>query len=109
MSDDTEIQIENEPTKEVLGKLPKVYWLTRGTRHGELQNYIEIWAVKPDRIRFDDGDVMWMAPPDVIDIMPTLVGEWSLWESYRECKVYPEDDRMCIRVGNEPVRTIDVS
>lgn len=96
---------EEEPTKPVgRSQLPSTYWLTRDRKHGELSNTVEVWAVKPDRIRMHDGDVMWFAPRELIDVVETHVDDWSLGHCLRQCHVYPDDDRMCIRVGDEPVQ-----
>lgn len=102
MSDEFE---DEAPTKQFeRTTLPSTYWLTRDRKHGELSATVEVWAVKPDRIRMYDGDVMWMAPPELVDLVETHVDDWSIAQCLKQCYVYPDDDRMCIRVGEEPVR-----
>jgi hypothetical protein len=80
-------------------KLPETYWLTRDRQHGVLSDKVDVWAVKPDRVRFADGDVQWFAPEELIDYVTTWLAEWTL----AECPTTPDDDRMCVRIGAEPV------
>ena len=47
--------------------VPPIIWLTRGRTGGELDGRIEIWSVSPERHRYDDGDVLWLAPLALID------------------------------------------
>lgn len=100
MSDDyEEITIEDGDAEETPYVLPETYWLTRDRKHGVLSDRVEVWAVKPERIRFPDGDIMWMAPLELIDVVETRLTSWSV----EKCPTAPDDDRMCVRVGEEPV------
>lgn len=75
------------------------YWLTRDKRLGILSDVVEVWLVKPDLHRFDDGDVMWLPPLDSVDTEETHFAEWSLDKCRKECYVTPETERECIKVG----------
>lgn len=106
----TEEFTEEEPTKPSgEPKLPTTYWLTRDRRHGELSKTVEVWAVRPERVRMHDGDVMWLAPSELIDVVDTHVDDWTIGRCLRECRVYPETDRECVRVGEEPIALSSVS
>lgn len=55
---------------------PEKLWLTRDKVEGELSDTIEAWTLVPDRLQFGDGDVMWVAPLDLVDRRPTLLTHW---------------------------------
>lgn len=77
------------------------YWATRERKGGKLSDKIEIWLVRPERIRFTDGDVMWLAPADAIGLRDTFYGEWSVDEALKNIGPgYPATDRECVVVGN---------
>jgi hypothetical protein len=75
------------------------YWLTRDKKNGELSDTIEVWLVKPELCRFDDGDVMWLPQLECVDAETTHYAEWSIAKCLKECRVYPETERECIVVG----------
>lgn len=75
------------------------YWLTRSKRDGELSPHVDIWTRRPERVRFDDGDSFWMAAHP--DGTGAHYGRWTTQQCLFEIRTYPEDDRQCIRVGNE--------
>jgi hypothetical protein len=75
------------------------YWLTRDKRNGVLSEIIEVWLVKPDLCRFDDGDVMWLPNLNFVDSETTHFAEWTLDQCRKECYVVPETERECIVVG----------
>lgn len=75
------------------------YWLTRNKENGILSDTIEVWLSKPDLRRFDDGDVMWLPNLSNVDAEITYYAEWSSTQCLKECHVYPETERECIRVG----------
>jgi hypothetical protein len=75
------------------------YWLTRDRKNGELSETVEVWLAKPDLRRFEDGDVMWLPNLDLVDEEVTHYAEWTIQQCLKECHVYPETERECIRVG----------
>lgn len=78
------------------------YWVTRERRSGKLADRVEVWLVRPERLRFDDGDVMWIAPRRLVDMGPTYYGEWSLEQALKNMGPgYPGTDRECVRVGED--------
>lgn len=79
--------------------LPEIYFLTRDCREGVLSDEIEVWCVRPDCLRYEDGDATWIAPMDLVDRQDTLIDTWSLARTLHECHVHPDDARQCIRVG----------
>jgi len=86
-------KLDTEPT-------PKgSYWVTRNTTDGVLANTVEIWVARPERMRFDDGDVMWMGSLSKIDEESAWYDEWTLARCLKECRVLPDTDREVIRVG----------
>jgi hypothetical protein len=75
------------------------FWLTRDKKNGELSSKVEVWLVKPDLHRFDDGDVMWLPPLNIIDDMPSNFGEWTVERCMKEVYVYPATERECLKCG----------
>lgn len=75
------------------------YWLTRDKRNGVLSEIVEVWLIKPDLRRFDDGDVMWLPNLKYVDMEGTHYGEWTIAKCLKECRVYPETERECIVIG----------
>lgn len=75
------------------------YWITRDKRNGVLSNIIEVWLVKPDLCRFDDGDVMWLPSLEYVDTETTHFAEWTLEQCRKNCYVTPDTERECIKVG----------
>lgn len=75
------------------------YWLTRNKTGGVLADNIEVWLVKPDLHRFEDGDIMWLANYNDVDSRDTYFGEWTVAKCLKECYVYPETERECLKVG----------
>lgn len=75
------------------------YWLTRDKRMGVLSDIVEVWLVKPDLFRFDDGDVMWLPPLNLVDSEDTHFAEWSLDKCRKEVYCIPDTERECIKVG----------
>lgn len=75
------------------------YWLTRNKCGGVLANMIEVWLVRPELHKFEDGDVMWLANYALVDTQDTYFGEWTIQKCLKECFVYPETERECIVIG----------
>ena len=84
--------------------LPNTYWVSRGRTHGVLDSTVQVWAVRPEFVRCDDGDLFWIAPLEVVDKQDTLLGEWTIGEAMRFIhNGVPDDELQCLRVGPEPV------
>lgn len=90
--------------------LPDTFWVTRGRTGGELDDRLEVWAVRPQRIRCDDGDVMWLAPDEHlmgIARSEAWIDAWTPGEA--QLKIgngYPGTDLECVRVGPEPIVSV---
>lgn len=77
-----------------------VYWLTRDTVEGALADRVEVWLARPTRLRFLDGDTMWIAPLDAVDREATYWGEWSLDQARSVVGPgAPDNDRECTKIG----------
>ena len=81
--------------------LPDVYWLTRDRIGGELQDDVEVWASRPERQQYEDGDVLWFGQLNLIDKENTCIGAWTSAESKARFAGSPDNDRECVRVGRE--------
>lgn len=80
-------------------KLPPVYWLTRDTAEGRLDDRVDVWAVRPIPYRFADGDLEWFAPDDVnVDSVDTCLGDLDLVAAAKIGTV-PTGELECVRVG----------
>lgn len=94
-----------------MSDLPPVFWLTRDRLGGELADKIEVWSIRPERVLCEDGDVLWCPPEellvrlgDVTSAKPHQIDEWTVAEGrIRIGSGIPENDRECVRVGDEPV------
>lgn len=82
-------------------KAPDVsYWLTRASEAGVLLNRIDIWLLRPERVRLPDGDVHWLALDDQGESVHT--GHWTVDEARKQVGWgVPDNDRECTRVGRE--------
>lgn len=76
------------------------YWLTRDRAPdtGELSRSVRVWLAAPSRSPIARGAV-WMAPA----FDGHLWGEWSIEMCLWNARVYPDDDRMCIRVEGDKI------
>lgn len=87
--------------------LPNTFWVTRGRTGGELDDRLEVWAVRPQRFLSEDGDVMWLAPDDHLMGVArgdAFITDWSCGEAQLAIgNGYPDTDLECVRVGPEPV------
>jgi hypothetical protein len=75
------------------------YWLTRNRFMGVLSDKVEVWLSKPDLRRFEDGDVMWLPNLKTVDSEDSYYADWTVEKCLKECHVYPETERECIKVG----------
>lgn len=75
------------------------YWITRDKRNGVLSDIVEVWLVKPDLMRFEDGDVMWLPSLEYVDTETTHFAEWSLDKCRKEVYTIPETERECLAIG----------
>ncbi len=83
--------------------LPPTYWLTRDRIGGELANRVDVWAIRPERYGYDDGDVIWAAPENA-NRETACVTCWRYADAVRYLGPgVPETDRECTRVGHEPI------
>ncbi len=75
------------------------FWLTRDRHHGKLAEDIEVWFCKPEPLRYDDGDVTWIAPLGVVDRAATYAGIISIARAISELgNGVPTTERECLRV-----------
>lgn len=97
-----DLNVESVSVSKQIARLP-VYWVTRGRTNGELDAHLQVWCVKPELLRCNDGDVMWLAPIELVDMQSTLLGDWSLGEAYQHINnAIPQSERECICVGKVP-------
>ena len=91
--------------------LPDTFWLTRDRLGGDLSAKVELWSVLPQRLRCEDGDVIWLAPDALLDGTElTCLGDLTVAEArLRFGPGIPETDRECTRVGSEPPEATGVS
>jgi hypothetical protein len=84
--------------------VPKcTYWVTRNTVEGVIANTVEIWIARPERMLFEDGDVMWMGSLSKIDEESAWYDEWTIANCLKQCRVIPDTDREVIVVGVAPL------
>lgn len=82
------------------------YWLTRNRLNGELSSKVDIWLVRPDRLRFADGDVHWLALEPGGE--SAHYGRWTLAQAHFEVGAgVPETDRECLRVGDDAAAVVE--
>lgn len=81
--------------------LPSTFWMTRDRVGGDLKDDVEVWASRPLRRKYEDGDVMWLPvrPPDM-DEGKGVIDTWSLAEAKLLYPGTPDTDMECTRVGN---------
>lgn len=76
------------------------YWLTRDRSEGELSVYLDIWLYRPEYLRYDDGDVTWIAPLELVDRAATFFGSIEFSDAYSQLGAsVPDSERECVRVG----------
>lgn len=79
------------------------FWLTRDQSEGELSDEVEIWLYRPKPLYYDDGDVTWIAPLDVVDRQATYVGSITVERVKAELgSSTPETARECVHVERTP-------
>lgn len=81
------------------------YFVTRDSDPdtGALTDYVEVWFAKPIRHRVGDRGACWV-PPDAPS--STLrFARWPLEECLRRTGTIPDDDRQCLRVEGDAIRT----
>jgi len=79
---------------------PPPFWLTRDRFAGELSPEVDVWVHPPIAEMYPDGDVLWIAPFDVVDRRATYHSAVAVDQVRRvlHC-VAPDDPRQRIRVG----------
>lgn len=78
------------------------YWLTRDLADGIVSDEVRIWVARPRPCPLVIGEgTAWFSLK--VDGTTALYGVWTIEQCLAECRVYPDDARMCIRVGPDPV------
>lgn len=81
------------------------YWLTRDSDHeGRLDSTVDVWLARPTRFNLDGGGCVWICDEALMVAtakgdVPARYASWTLDQCFRACRVYPDTDRECIRVG----------
>ena len=78
------------------------YWMTRDLVSGALDPGVKIWTAVPARallIPVVDDTVMWLALN--ADGTTAYWQTWTVPECLKEARVYPDDHRQVIRVGDD--------
>lgn len=82
------------------------YWLTRDADiYGNLSKNVDVWLARPKLYPVGDKGVMWMCEDKDLLIetaggdCPAQYTVWSTDQCLNACRVYPETERECIRVG----------
>ena len=77
------------------------YWLTRERWFGALVDHIGVWVTRPVRMRCEDGDVLWHAALEDVDVRDTYLMELLVEDVRAEIGVVPATDLECIHVGGK--------
>ena len=94
-------QVEADTSK---GRREMTYWLTRDRdMTGRLEPYVDVWLKRPTLCVLPGGvGVTWICD-DLVEVeegtCPARYTQWSPDQCLRACRVYPETERECIRVG----------
>lgn len=80
-------------------KVPEcAYWLTRSREAGVLLESINVWTLRPERVRMPDGDIHWLALDDQGE--SAHFATWSLTLAQKQVGWgVPDNDRECTKVG----------
>lgn len=83
------------------------YWMTRDRTDGALDDMVDVWIERPDRLQFSDGDVLWITPVNKsadVRTKSALYGTWTLDQARTQVgDGVPEDDRQCLRIGHTKI------
>lgn len=89
------------------------YWVSRDrNRDGQLADHVDVWLVKPSRVRYSGSSYgWWYIPDDDLKVvtgsgpMRAHMGRWTLEHCQQQIRVVPDDDLQLIRNGepSEPV------
>lgn len=75
-------------------------WLTRDRFDGALAPEVDIWVYRPEPEVYPDGDVLWLAPLEVIDRRATFLCSLPLRVARLVLgSAVPGDARQCVRLG----------
>jgi hypothetical protein len=75
-------------------------WLSRDRLDGRLSERVDVWGVRPQASRYDDGDVLWYA---MVEAGQTaLLARWTLGRAHQVAGTVPDDERQVILVGSTP-------
>jgi hypothetical protein len=74
-------------------------WLTRDRFEGALAPEVDVWVYRPAPERYRDGDVLWIAPIDVVDRRATFFCALPLKTArLLYGGAVPDDARQCVRL-----------
>lgn len=78
------------------------YWMSRDSspETGIVSPKIRIWTAAPSRIALGSRGAVWMVDDDERDYFC----EWTIEQALATVRVYPDDDRMCIRVEGDGIK-----
>jgi hypothetical protein len=81
------------------------YWLTRDRdADGVLEKHIDVWLSRPRLCPLPGGvGVTWVCDDILVETAggdcPARYAQWTTDQCLRACRVYPETERECIRIG----------
>jgi hypothetical protein len=96
------IQETHEPKK----AREMTYWITRDRDvHGVLDTTIDVWLARPKLCVLPGGvGVTWICDDITVATAggdcPARYTQWTMEQCLRACRVYPETERECIKVGD---------
>jgi hypothetical protein len=76
------------------------YWLTRDRFRGVLSPEIDVWVCRPVPEIYPNGDVLWLAPLEIIDLGETYHSALTIEQAHQAVgEAVPDSPRQCVRVG----------
>jgi hypothetical protein len=99
-----EVAAKKPPSKPVA-----TFWITRDSDAvGHLSEFVDVWLARPVREPLSNGVGCVWTCRDVERVfvsdgdVPARCATWTLSVCMRTVRTIPEDDRQCIRIGNDP-------
>ena len=95
--------IQPDPSRKTSREI--TYWITRDRDiNGNLDPHIDVWLARPKLCPLPGGvGVVWICEdimvPTANGDCPARYAQWTVEQTMRACRVYPETERECIRVG----------
>jgi hypothetical protein len=68
---------------------------------GELSPRVDAWFASPKRLVVGDRGALWWPPRGLDD----RAGVWTLEVCRRHAKTVPDDDRQCLRIEGDAIRS----